>query len=71
MTALEKTVRLMGTNEASVQGDKVLFVHVGADPDDPIPSDKTELWLDRESWDAFGGPETVTLTVEPGDHLNT
>lgn len=29
------------------------------------------LVLAREDWEDMGQPETITITIEPGDHLNS
>lgn len=29
------------------------------------------LFMDRGLWHEMGAPATVTITVEPGDHLNS
>lgn len=31
---------------------------------------QTQVFLDKDVWDDMGSPETVTLTIEPGDNLN-
>lgn len=28
------------------------------------------LVIDRDTWDEMGSPDSVTITVEPGDQLN-
>lgn len=33
-------------------------------------SDLTQLYWPKSDWEAFGSPEQVTVTIEPGDLLN-
>lgn len=37
------------------------------DEDDDVPD---TVYLRREMWEDMGRPETITMTVKPGDHLN-
>lgn len=38
------------------------------------PEDETDVpgivYIRRELWEEFGQPDTITVTVEPGDNLN-
>ncbi len=52
---------LLGTDDvAFVNGDL-------SDPDD-LPD--RSLAMSRELWEEFGSPDTLTVTIRPGDHLN-
>lgn len=28
------------------------------------------VWLGQDDWEAMGRPDVITVTIEPGDHLN-
>lgn len=37
----------------------------------PTDEDATTFWLDKPDWDDMGRPGLITLTIVPGDDLNS
>ena len=63
---LTKTRTIM---ERKMETKDVVIYHSEHDPEyDPQPR---SLYLDRERYDDMGKPAVVTVTIEPGDKLNT
>jgi hypothetical protein len=64
VTALiTSTIRLLVLDRAVEEG--VNFV----DPDDLDFAD-TAVWVPLELWRMMGEPNSITVTICPGDHLN-
>ncbi len=64
MNTLTKTRMVLHLRTA--MADEVEF---SREPDEPgdIPA---IVWLSRTDWSDMGEPQTVTITIEPGDLLN-
>lgn len=62
---LAKTRRILHRLPGYAQGRVVFQAH--NDDDGRL---ETEVTYSRHSWNDMGRPETITLTIEPGDHLN-
>lgn len=56
-------VVLQGDGDSPDAGERSLHFAALESPD--------EHFLPRDVWEEMGKPETVTVTVRPGDHLNT
>jgi hypothetical protein len=48
-------------------GGVVLFDN---EDEDTLQSDATQVYIPESDWEAFGKPESVTVTIQPGDLLN-
>lgn len=63
---LTRTVRVLDY-EGDLGQDRVRFSRPPDEPGD-LP---TIVSLDRDTWEDFDRPEKITITIEPGDLLNT
>lgn len=48
-------------------GGRVIYRHTGDNTYDPYTA---TLYLSSEDYLDMGEPDTITVTIEPGDHLN-
>jgi hypothetical protein len=48
------------------EGDEITFVHKG---DEPSISHLNRQNIPRDMWEDLGRPETITVSIEPGDKL--
>lgn len=63
---LTRTVKVM--HEQPIRdGGRVIYRHHGDDTYDPYAA---TLYLSGEDYLDMGRPHTITVTIEPGDHLN-
>lgn len=75
MPAVTKTQTLMELIDSRLIPSTGEYVHefrpVDRDPEDPIPLDKRVVILDEETFNDFDRVSHITVTIEPGDTLNT
>ena len=63
---LTRTVKVM--HEQPIRdGGRVIYRHTGDDTYDPYAA---TLYLSGEDYLDMGRPDTITVTIEHGDHLN-
>jgi hypothetical protein len=54
-------------------GESAVFSNIPAedtDPNDVDPRGFATVIMHHEAWEDMGEPNRITVTVEPGDHLN-
>lgn len=64
MTKTQKVLILSGRN---LTGTHVDFTQREEDPPHPL---LTAVFIKNDDWQEMGRPETITVTIEPGDLLN-
>ncbi len=71
---VSKTVNILNREPAPTKEEVggVVFSNIERDvhPSDTNPSSWKTVVLHQDLWSDLGEPEQITVTVEPGDHLN-
>ena len=66
MSALIRSKRVLHAQHDMSDAHQIVFQH-DDDTGDPYC---TAIDLPAAYWEDFGRPDTITITIEPGDHLN-
>lgn len=67
MIPLTSTRSILHLDGPAVGMEGVRFARIVDEPDEP----QRHVSIDADLWDELGKPETITVTIEPGDLLNT
>lgn len=53
------------------EGNMATYVYKGEDVDDDPNDHIRRIEIPRQMWEDFGKPDPITVTVQPGDQLNS